>query len=31
MHVSGPLGPDRGEPRERASDVMPELARSLAC
>jgi hypothetical protein len=29
MQVSSPLGPDRGEPRERAGDVMPDLARLL--
>jgi hypothetical protein len=33
MQVSGPLQPrpwrDRGEPRERAGDVMPDLARLL--
>jgi hypothetical protein len=29
MQVSGPLSPDRGEPRERAGDVMPDLARLL--
>jgi hypothetical protein len=29
VQVSGPLSPDRGEPRERAGDVMPDLARLL--
>jgi hypothetical protein len=29
MQVSSPLSPDRGEPRERAGDVMPDLARLL--